>query len=105
VNFTTTEATRQQLILDLHSTGTWPLPRSASFTHSSVRLQTRPLGNRPASPSVAKRSRTNGSYWLDFWDIESPHKSEERFINPKTADALSLTIPQYLLVTVNEVIP
>jgi hypothetical protein len=67
----------QQPILDLHSTGTWPLPRGTSFTPPIIRPQARPLGNRWARPLIAKRSTTNGFYSLDYWAIASPHKSEE----------------------------
>jgi hypothetical protein len=40
----------QQPILDLHSTGTWPLSGGRSFTPPIIRPQARPLGDRQAPP-------------------------------------------------------
>src|SRR5258706_15547437 len=51
-------------------------PRGTSFPLPIIRPQARPLGNRRAPPLIAKQSRTNGFYSLDYWVIASPDKSE-----------------------------
>jgi hypothetical protein len=65
----------QQPILDLHSTGTWPLSSGRSFTPPIIRPGARPLGDRQVPALIAKRSRTNGFYSLDCWVILASQRS------------------------------